>query len=248
MAIKTISVTQLKFASLDSEWREKWLRGENPPANFFSPYAATPVYGAIFHKIAEDYVGWLTSEKDKDVAALLADEKALWHEMYERFAEKRLSGLLESEKIESAYHLGQALKTFCRHVAELRKRTVNFQSWRDIFLTKEFPVKDIQFKIGESSIFVSGQIDAVRTHPEYGIEIVDYKLSHGTNLKHDLLQIAIYSRLLAIIRPGLCFHGVLEYYEPELHEVSVTVAELDAIFQEIVEPVIYELTGKLERN
>jgi len=77
MAIKQINVTQLKYACLDAEWREQWLRGENPPTRFFAPTGISPAYGTLFHKLAEDYTGWLvTSEK----AATLADADSLWHE------------------------------------------------------------------------------------------------------------------------------------------------------------------------
>ncbi|MDM8526189.1 DNA translocase FtsK [Desulfococcaceae bacterium HSG8] len=241
MAVRQINVTQLKCACLDTEWREAWLRDKNPSTMLSSPGGTRPVYGTLFHKIAENYVGWLTSSEG---TGRLADEKALWHEMYERFAEEKLTGLLKSEKIDSAYHVGQALKVFCQRVSALRHRTPGFQSWQDIYLTKEFSVRDVRFDVGASSIFISGQIDAVRTHPDHGLEIVDYKLSHGANMKHDLLQIAIYAKLLAMTKPGLRFHGVLEYYEPKLNEVTVKVEELDTIFDEFVRPVLYELVGE----
>ncbi len=241
MAIRSINVTQLKCACLDAKWREHWLRGENPKTSFFAPPGSIPVHGTLFHKIAEEYVGWLTSAKE---AAKLADEDALWHEMYEQFAQEKLAKLLESQKIDSAYHLGQCLRAFCGRVSELRARTPGFRSWQDVYLAEEFSVQDIRFDVNKSSIFISGQIDAMRTHPEHGLEIVDYKLSHGTNMKHDLLQIAIYAKLLSMAKPGLGFRGVLEYYEPELHEVSASPEELDAIFQDLVQPVLYELAGE----
>ncbi len=249
MAVKQINVTQLKCACLDTEWRGQWLRGENPPTICLTPPGVAPVYGTLFHKIAENYVGWLTSAK---TAQQLKEEDALWHEMYERFAETKLTELLLSEKIASAYHLGECLKAFCRRAAELRRRTPNFDSWQDVYLTKEFSVKDVRFDMKSdnmdgNSIFVSGQIDAVRTHPEYGLEIADYKLSHGDNLKHDLLQLAIYAELLRHAKPGLRFHGVLEYYEPALHELPVSEQELETIFTELVQPVLCELAGYREQ-
>ena len=205
------------------------------------PPGTLPVHGTLFHKIAENYVKWLTASGN---AANLADRDELWYEMYERFAEEKLTKLLESEKVDSAYHLGEALKAFCDRLAALRDRTPGFQSWQDVYLKEELSVRDVHFVVGSSSIFISGQMDAVRLRPDQGLEIVDYKLSHGTNMRHDLLQIAIYSKLLSKIKPGLSFHGILEYYEPELHEVAVSDKELDGIFQELVEPVLYELCGE----
>jgi S-DNA-T family DNA segregation ATPase FtsK/SpoIIIE len=244
MAIQSINVSQLKCACLDPQWRKKWLNGENPSTFSFAPSGTAPVYGTLFHKFAENYVGWLTSPKHRKITAKLADEHAHWHEMYERFAEKKLTELLESQKIDSAFHLAEALKAFCRRVSELRSRIPNFRSWEDVYLTKEFPIQDVRFAVGKSNIFISGQLDAVRIHPDHGVEVVDYKLSHGGNMKHDLLQLAVYAKLLSIKKPGIQIHGLLEYYEPALHETPVSGEELESIFQEIVEPVLYELAGE----
>jgi S-DNA-T family DNA segregation ATPase FtsK/SpoIIIE len=139
--------------------------------------------------------------------------------------------------------LSRALKEFCRRVAELRLRTPNFQSWQDVYLANEFSVKDIRFDLEDETLFVSGQLDAVRSHPDTALEIVDYKLSRGSNLKHDLLQICIYARILSLARPGLHFHGTLEYYEPQLHEVNISVQELNSLFDEQVMPVLHEIAG-----
>jgi S-DNA-T family DNA segregation ATPase FtsK/SpoIIIE len=241
MAIKVINVTQLKYACLDPEWLRKWLNGEKPSAKFHTPSGTITVYGTVFHKIAEKFVNWLVSTKK---AVSLSDEISLWTELYERFAEKELSELLEADKIDSAYHLGECLKAFCKRVSELRQRCKGFKLWQDVYVIQEFSIKDVHFPIEENSIFISGQIDAVRTHPEHGLEIADYKLSHGANLKHDLLQMAIYAKLLNIVKPGLKFQGVLEYYEPQLHEVCVSVRELEDIFQEMVEPVLHKLVSE----
>ncbi|QTA80527.1 DNA translocase domain-containing protein, FtsK-like [Desulfonema limicola] len=240
---ESISVSQLKCACLDPQWKNQWIQGKNPSTMSFSPLGTIPVYGAVFHKIAEKFVNWLTKIDNKSILAELSDEYSLWHKMYNDFAEVKLNKLLEKNKIESAYYLSQSLKSFCRRLDDLRCRTLNFSSWQDIFLTQEFLIQNIRFNTENSFIVISGQVDAVRTHPEYGLEIVDYKLSRGTSMKHDLVQLSIYSQLLSKAKPGLRFHGILEYYEPELHEVSISEKELEQIFNEIVYPVLHELTN-----
>ncbi|MDM8537009.1 DNA translocase FtsK [Desulfobacterales bacterium HSG17] len=243
---ESINVSQLKCACLDPQWKKQWIQGKSPSTMNYGPPGTTPVYGSIFHKIAENFVKWLTDpdNKDrdnKDKIIGLSDEYSLWHKMYENFAETKLNKLIQDNKIDSVYNLSCSLKAFCRQVNELRQRTSNFSSWQDIFLIQEFSINNIGFKTENSIIFISGQIDAVRTHPKYGLEIIDYKLSRGTNMKHDLLQLSIYAALLSKAKPGITFHGVLEYYEPELHEVEVSADELEQIFTEIVYPVINEL-------
>ena len=240
MAKRLITVSQLKCACLDPEWRARWRRGENPPTLVISASGKRsefPVQGVVFHQLAEQFTAWLSGESK--AARSIASADALWAALYERFARPKLDELAAAGKLPSAQHLSQALRSFCAQVAELRTRTAAFRSWQDVWLTREFAIDAVPFAGG--AVLVSGRPDAVRTHPEAGLEVVDYKLSRGGNLKHDLLQLAIYARLLRTVKPGLRFSGVLEFYEPALHAVTVPVAELDGIFDEVAAPVLTEL-------
>ena len=247
MATRRLTVSQLKCAVADPEWRRKWLVGQKPSTKSFAPPGALPVYGALFHEIVEAFVEWLVG-KGAGKAANLKDQDALWSEMHDRFAVKKLNHLFRKGKIESAYHLVSALKSFCGQVAHLRARTPEFQSWSDVYLAKEFPLKDIKVDLGTTSLILSGQLDAVRFHPEHHLEVVDYKLTHGDHMKHDLLQLALYARLLFLARPGLSLHGALEYYEPEVREVAVSREDLEGLFEDVVMPVLFEMTGESLRK
>ncbi|MBF0344847.1 MAG: PD-(D/E)XK nuclease family protein [Nitrospirae bacterium] len=224
MATKSISVTELVTRCLGSKTL--------PTMGDF------PVYGNKFHQIAEKFVDWLTAND----TVHLKDETILWHDLYDLFAQGHLNDIIDNDNhIESAYHLGQALKAFCNRLLQLRTRTATFKSWSDVFFTQEYAVNKVRFDIGKGAVLISGRMDAVRSHPGYGLEVVDYKLSKGTNFKHDILQLAIYARLLAITKPGLKFHASLEYYLPDLQVVDVTPEELESIFNDMVEPVLYDL-------
>ena len=205
------------------------------------------VHGSAFHKIAEQFVQWLTRTAAKK-ASKLNDPDVLWDAMYEVAAEEKINELTNAllskgKSLESVLHLTACLQTFCRRLVELRNRTKGFKIWQDVFMVKEFSLPDVQFKFERTSIFISGQVDAVRSHPDFGIEIVDYKLSRGTSMKHDLLQIAIYAKLLTMKKPGLKFHGSIEYYLPELQEVSYAPKDLQSLFTDMVMPVLQELAG-----
>jgi len=241
MAIININVSQLKCACLDESWRKDFKNGKNPSTFCAAPPGCIPVYGTKFHKIVEQFTRWLTSGTQSKLGFGAHKENELWQEMYDRFANKTLTKLLEAYKIDSAYHLGECLKSFCCHLIDLKKKIPGMKSWQDLYLTQEFLIQDLPFKVGSHSLFISGQMDAVRIHPEHGIEVVDYKLSRGSNFKQDLVQIAIYAKLLEIKKPGLSFHGVIEYFEPELHAVPVSSKELASIFTELVEPILPEL-------
>jgi S-DNA-T family DNA segregation ATPase FtsK/SpoIIIE len=243
MATRRITVSELKCAVADPGWRRKWLEGEKPSTQSFAARGTPPVYGTLFHETVELFVEWLVWKGVKR-AAKLADRDSIWNEMHDRFAVKKLDKLLQNGKVDSAYHLVNAFKSFCQQVAHLRERTPEFHSWSDVYLAKEFPLKDIQLDLGHGSILISGQLDAVRFHPKHDLEVVDYKLTHGDHMKHDLLQLAIYAKLLSLARPSLIFHGTLEYYEPELHEVAVSREDLEGLFEDMVKPVLYEIAGE----
>jgi S-DNA-T family DNA segregation ATPase FtsK/SpoIIIE len=240
MADLLITVSQLKCACLDREWRERWLRRENPPTMRFGKQGGAPVEGQLFHQLAEQFTEWL--EKTPDIAAGLTDTSSLWARLYDGFAKSRLDELVAAGRLPSAHHLSQALRAFCSSLATLRARAARFSTWSDIYLTREYRMDRVPFAVGDRGLRISGRPDAVRLHPG-GVEVVDYKLSRGGNLKYDLVQLAIYARLLRMVKPGLVFNGVLEFYEPALHAMSVSAAELDALFEEVVQPVLRELVG-----
>jgi S-DNA-T family DNA segregation ATPase FtsK/SpoIIIE len=238
----SITVTQLTCACLDAQWRRRWLKGERPTTRSFAPPGGLPVYGALFHRLADAFVGWLADSRRKTRA--LKEPPDLWHELYERFAIGELDRISRKGNLESAYHLSEALKAFCARIAALRARIPAFTSWQDLYLANEFTLKDVAVPAGQSSLLVSGRLDAVRFHPEHAVEVVDYKLTHGIRMKHDLVQLAIYTRLLALARPGLAFTGTLEYFEPKLHEVAVSREDLDGLFADAVLPALQEIAGR----
>ncbi len=237
----SITVTELKCASLDAEWRRRWLMGKRPSTRSLAPPGEPSAYGTLFHRIADEFVGWLVASSRK--AASIRDAADLWGELYERFAAGRLARIAQRGHVDSALHLSTALKAFTARVAGLRARTPTFKTWRDVYLANEFVLKDIPLRAGRAALRVSGRLDAVRFHPEDAVEVVDYKLTHGSAFKHDLVQLAIYTRLLELARPGLKFKGTLEYYEPELEAVAVAKEDLEAIFTDVVEPILRELAG-----
>jgi S-DNA-T family DNA segregation ATPase FtsK/SpoIIIE len=243
MATRRMTVSELKCAVADPEWRRKWGEGKKPSTQAFAPPGAIPVYGSLFHETVEEFVEWLVGKGAKK-ASKLEDRDSIWNELHDRFAVRKLDKLLQNGKVDSAYHLISAFKSFCQQVAQLRERTPEFRSWNDVYLAKEFPLKGVRIDLDSVSMLISGKLDAVRFHPEHDLEVVDYKLTHGDHMKHDLLQLAIYAKLLSLARPGLIFHGTLEYYEPELHEVSVSREDLEGLFEDIVKPVLYEIAGE----
>ena len=201
MLMTSITVTELKCACLDPEWRRRWLRGKRPSTRGFALPGEPVAYGSLFHRIADEFVCWLLESKKKAIS--LKDAAGLWGELYERFAASELERIAQKGHLDSALHLSEALKAFSARVAELRARTPSFKNWQDVYLANEFLLKDVAFQQGGSALRVSGKLDAVRFHPEDAVEVVDYKLTHGNHFKHDLVQLAIYTKLLELGAAGV---------------------------------------------
>jgi FtsK alpha domain/PD-(D/E)XK nuclease superfamily len=158
--------------------------------------------------------------------------------------------LCTENRPEEAAAFVSRMRTFCERLIELKKRTSRFETWQDVFIATEQSVNDIQIPVGDRTVEIAAKVDAIRFHPKYHLEVVDYKLSQGAQQKSDLVQLAIYAHLLPIWRPGCEFCGTLEYYSPDFMEVTLTKEELADIYKEIVAPVLLEMFAAraAERN
>lgn len=242
MAHHRLTVTQLKCAALDPEWRRRWRAGEDPATpRPRTPNGSLPVKGKLFHTLVEHFTDWLCHGRARQTARRLTTPDDLWRECYARFAESKLDALAQAGEVESACHLSDCLQAFCTRLSKHRQECVDFSDWQDLFLGGELAIEDTQ--IGQTGVYIRGRVDAVRRDPRHGLAVVDYKLSRGGEAEHDLIQLSIYAHLLETTRPGLGFTGLLEYYEPDLTVVEVTAGELRDLFQDMVLPVVRELTA-----
>jgi len=241
MAQPSITVSQLKCAVLDADWRTAYLRGEDPSTMVFGPTKQKQVFATRFHSEADHIVSWLVNEPKRIWKPVSQDPGSLWQVVHDRFIADFLGSSAAEGKIEEAIAFADRMRTFCDRLIQLRERTKSFSSWQDVFLGNEFSVKEAVIQTDKVSVLVTGRIDAVRLDEKQQLEIVDYKLSQGANQKHDMVQLATYSRMLELARPGCEFAGVLEYYLPGFHEVKIPRADLDGIFQDLVIPVLEEL-------
>jgi DNA segregation ATPase FtsK/SpoIIIE, S-DNA-T family len=244
MAQPSITVSQLKCAVLDPAWRTAYLNGENPPTMVFGQTRQKQVFATHFHREADHIVTWLTTQPKRVWEPVSQNADSLWQLVHDRFIADFLGSAAAEGKIEEAMAFAERMRTFCNRLIQLRERTKNFSSWQDVFLGNEFAVKEAAVQTDKFSVLLTGRIDAVRLDEKQQLEIVDYKLSQGANQKHDMVQLAIYSRMLELARPGCEFAGVLEYYLPGFQEVNIPRADLDELFQDLVMPVLEELFGK----
>jgi hypothetical protein len=136
-----ITVTQLKCAVLDPQWRGKWLAGENPSTFVFSPMdqgtaakgavdnGAEPigvVFGTKFHQETDRLANWLTSPAQLAAAAAIesADDlmEFLWRSSLQKFTDK----LLVKGRGPEAMAFTERMRSYCKRLLDLKKRTKNF--------------------------------------------------------------------------------------------------------------------------
>lgn len=239
-----ITATQLTRAVLDPQWRDRWLAGGDP-SPWLPPPPGTPVvHGQQFHEIAAAFSRWLTDPANAPQATPLVEPQALFGACYDHCAQQPISAILTGgadQRVASALHLTECVRAFCGQLAHRRAVLPFFRQWRDLFLSVEEAPHPLPFTFGSAAIRVQGRWDVVRRHPQHGQEVVDYKLSRGHHLTHDLVQLAIYARLLERQHPEARFVGSLEYYLPELEVVTVEREELAQLFDGTVLPVLEEL-------
>lgn len=243
MDFVTINVTQLCCFCLDPDWRDRWLRGENPSPKVFAPPGTVAVYGTQFHSLAKGFVNWLVAPASEKEASRLNNEQAVFQALSRRGAGDFLTGILERGEIDSAAALTDALHHFSRRLSQLQNGHPGFRTWRDVFFAQEYAIKDVHFKVHDRSIFISGIIDCLRNRPEGRLEAVDYKLTKGADLQRELVQLAIYRQLLKHKKAEFDVSGSLEYFLPALHVQEVTSRELEDIFSELVKPCLVVLVG-----
>jgi len=247
MASISLTATELTLAVVDPDWRAKWLAGEKPPTRGFGPPGAPRALSLRFHKEAELLVGWLTGGKSLAAAARLHAGAELLDRLWASSLQKLTDELFAAGRGEEAADFVARMRAFCDRLADLRQRNPRFENWQDLFVGAELSLSGIKIPVGSASVEVRARVDAIRFHPERGLEVVDYKLSQGARLKADLVQLAIYGRLLPIWRPGCEFGGALEYYLPEFSEASVSRGELSDIFETVVAPALEEMFGAKPR-
>jgi S-DNA-T family DNA segregation ATPase FtsK/SpoIIIE len=241
MAYRSISVTKLTFAVLDPDWRASWLKGVSPSTQSYAPPGTARAMGVEFHKEAETLVGWLTARESIQTAARLDSADALMDHLWGTSLQAFTDKLFEAGRGEDAAVFTERLRNFCIRLIDLRRKTVQFENWQDIFVGAEQSLPRIPVQVGDAVVEVQGRVDAIRIHPERHLDVVDYKLSQGARQRADLVQLSIYAHLLPIWRPGCEFCGTLEYYLPEFHEVAVSQADLNDIFAGMVAPILREM-------
>ena len=227
-------MTQLKRLCLEPELLSQWLRGaEIAPRPGGLVEGRT--HGKTFHDIAREFEKWLRTHGQE--ADRLADAQEIWDACWRNFARKRLLAILDQGDHPGAERLTRALENWCGSLATARADLPSFKTWGDLLVLNETAFDRVLLSTSEGEVYVNGRPDSVRATAN-GFTIVDYKLNRGTILEQDLLQVAIYARMLLASAPTLRFTGVLEYYDAEPAVVRSTPEDLALLFDNKVQPIL----------
>ena len=230
----SISVTQLKRLCLEPELIGQWLRGAEITAWPTAPLEGR-THGKTFHDIARDFEKWLRTHGPE--ADPLADAQEIWDACWRNFARKRLLAILDQGDHPGAERLTGALENWCRSLAAARRTLPSFKNWGDLLALNETAFDRVPLTTLEGEVYVNGRPDSVRATAT-GFTIVDYKLNRGTTLEQDLLQVAIYARMLLVSSPTLRFTAALEYYDAEPTVVQSSPEDLALLFDNKVQPIL----------
>jgi S-DNA-T family DNA segregation ATPase FtsK/SpoIIIE len=238
-----ITVTQLKHACVNKEWREAWMSDPSIPVPVVrAPKNTVRVNSSLFHRLVDQFSNWLTTEANLQTTAKLSGYEPIWDAFWNTLAKKELLSLLQQQGPETADRLTKTLKSWCQQLASKRAAAAHFENWRSLILTSEFQFDDVSVSTVHGVIRLAGRPDCVMLD-DSGPVVVDYKLSRGANLKTDLLQAVIYAALLSSTRPGLPISARLEYYEPQLHVIAQNPDQIRKLFDELVAPTLAELVA-----
>src|ERR1700756_1796503 len=158
MAQTSITVSQLKCAVLDPDWRAAYLRGENPPTMVFGRTKQKQVFATHFHREADHIVTWLVTQPKRIWEPTSQNADSLWQLVHDRFIADFLGSAASEGKIEEAMSFAERMRTFCNRLIQLRERTRDFKSWQDVFLGNEFSVREVTLRADKFSVLLTGRI------------------------------------------------------------------------------------------
>jgi S-DNA-T family DNA segregation ATPase FtsK/SpoIIIE len=231
---RVISVTQLKRICLEPRLLSRWLFGDEI-GDSPGQRGERRTYGRTFHDIARDFERWLRTHGPE--ADRLCSAQEIWDACWRNFGQERLLEILHQGDHPGAEKLTRALENWCRSLATARASLPSLKIWGDLLAVNETAFDRVSLPTQKGNVYVSGRPDSVRTTSD-GFTIVDYKLNRGAVLEQDLLQIAIYARLLRVSNATLQFTASLEYYDAEPTVIQPSPEELDSLFNVKVQPVL----------
>jgi len=239
-----VTISELLCACLDTHWREAWRSGQKPEVFRIIPREAPVAAGGQFYEVIEEFIDWLISDAALAQGAGEWSEQELWKALHDMFLEQRLNAFVAQGQFNETNFLSRRLRSFCQRVSQLRLRTVGFRGWGHVFPPDLIDVPRAVFPMGDCRLVVTGTIYGTRTHPDFGLELVDYKVLPTPPEENHLLPLALNALILGALRPNVTFGLGLETFSPEWEHVPVEHSTINALLRERIVPVFYELVNR----
>ena len=233
----SISVTQLKRLCLKPDLLSQWLIGAEITA-WPGGLMEGRTYGKTFHEIARDFERWLRIHGPE--AHRLVGAQEIWDACWQNFGSVRLLAILNQGDHPGAERVTRALENWCRSLATARAELKTFRNWGDLLVLNETAFDRVLMPTQKGEVAVNGRPDSIRAAAS-GFTIIDYKLNRGAALEEDLLQVAIYARMLLVSNPAVRLDAALEYYDAEPAVVRSSAEDLTSLFNHKVQPILEQI-------
>jgi hypothetical protein len=240
----SITIPELLCACFDVNWRAAWLAGQKPEAFRLIPREAPVAAGGHFYEVIEEFIDWLLSDTALDQGAAEWGEQELWKALHDMFLEQRLNSFVAQGQFNETNFLSRRLRSFCQRVTQLRQRTPGFRDWNHVFPSHLIDVPRAVFPMGDCRLVVTGTLHGVRNHPDYGLELVDYKVLPTSPEENHLLPLALNALILSALKPELSFAMGMESFSPDCAWTAVSHDTINHLLRERVVPTFYELVRR----
>jgi hypothetical protein len=120
MARARITVSQLKCAVVDAQWRRSWIYGKQLSTLPMGSNGQPKVFGTRFHQETERLVKWLVTPAHLVKAAAMDSPSELLLVAWSTAVQDVTDQLISQGKVEAAAAFTDRMRSFCTRLIELR--------------------------------------------------------------------------------------------------------------------------------
>jgi hypothetical protein len=150
-----ITVSQLKCAVVDPQWRRSWIDGKQPSTFAIGPSGQPTVFGTKFHQETERLARWLVTPSNLAKAAAIRSPDELLDLAWTLSLQDFTDQLISQGKVEEAAAFTDRMRSFCGRLMDVKARTKDFENWQDVFIATEESIKNIHVPIGNNMVEIA---------------------------------------------------------------------------------------------
>ncbi|MBI3272550.1 MAG: PD-(D/E)XK nuclease family protein [Planctomycetes bacterium] len=226
-----------------------WLAEREDRPDFFSRAGSELTLGALFHDVMSEWMAQARTDEHLAASVAAADSPAalarLLHEhLYDRVLGRALAARAAplAKQGDAVARLWTSFRSAMAFLAALLAESRGSLSadrlLPSVFVAEELPLRaPVPLASGES-VEVVGRLDALVHDPASdSYSLLEYKLSDREDPDLDLVQVALYARLLELSH-GVRSLPVLLYFTPELKRQHLDRTDVEHLLEQVVQTVL----------